>query len=133
MLMPGFSLWSRAIESGWGMSDLVSDRPGEAWRRGLGGVLDYVTENNRRAIWILLVFALIAFLPGYSKVPPIDRDEARFVQSTKQMVASGDYVDIRFQDDVRYQKPVGIYWLQAAALKIATAVSRRDVQTRIYI
>lgn len=115
------------------MSDFASDRPGEAWRRGLGGILDYAAENNRRAIWILLVFALIAFLPGYSKVPPIDRDEARFAQATKQMVASGEYVDIRFQNEVRYQKPVGIYWLQAAALKVASAVSRRDVQTRIYI
>jgi len=30
------------------------------------------------------------------------------------MVESGEYVDIRFQDEVRYKKPVGIYWLQAA-------------------
>ena len=29
------------------------------------------------------------------------------------MVETGDFVDIRFQDDVRYKKPVGIYWLQA--------------------
>ncbi len=65
------------------MSEFASDRPGEAWRRGLGGLLDYAAENNRRAIWILLAFALIAFLPGYSKVPPIDRDEARFAQATK--------------------------------------------------
>jgi 4-amino-4-deoxy-L-arabinose transferase-like glycosyltransferase len=115
------------------MSDVVSDRPGEAWRRGLGGILDYAAASNRRAIWILLAFALIAFLPGYSKVPPIDRDEARFAQATKQMVASGEYVDIRFQNDVRYQKPIGIYWLQAAALTIADAVSTRDMQTRIYV
>jgi 4-amino-4-deoxy-L-arabinose transferase-like glycosyltransferase len=115
------------------MSDVVSDRPGEAWRRGLGGILDYAAASNRRAIWILLAFALIAFLPGYSKVPPIDRDEARFAQATKQMVASGEYVDIRVQNDVRYQKPIGIYWLQAAALTIADAVSTRDMQTRIYV
>ena len=115
------------------MSDYASNRPGDTWRRGLSGLLDYAAENNRRAIWILLAFALIAFLPGYSKVPPIDRDEARFAQATKQMVASGEYVDIRFQNDVRYQKPVGIYWLQAAALQIASAVSTRDMQTRIYV
>ena len=29
------------------------------------------------------------------------------------MLETGDYVDIRFQDEVRYKKPVGIYWLQA--------------------
>ena len=37
------------------------------------------------------------------------------------MVESGDFVDIRFQDDVRYKKPVGIYWLQAVAVEAATA------------
>ena len=57
------------------------------------------------------------FLPGFFNIPPIDRDEARFAQATKQMVESGDFVDIRFQDDVRYKKPVGIYWMQAAAVE----------------
>ena len=34
---------------------------------------------------------LIAFLPGFFQIPPVDRDEARFAQATKQMVESGDY------------------------------------------
>ena len=80
-----------------------------------------------------LIFSLLAFLPGQSKIPPIDRDEARFAQATKQMVNTGDYIDIRFQNDVRYQKPIGIYWLQAAALKTAEFVARRDMDTRIYV
>ena len=62
------------------------------------------------------------FLPGFFNIPPIDRDEARFAQATKQMVETGDFVDIRFQDDVRYKKPVGIYWLQAAAVETASAL-----------
>ena len=57
------------------------------------------------------------FLPGLFRIPAIDRDEARFAQATKQMVETGDYVDIRFQEDVRYKKPVGIYWLQSAVVK----------------
>src|SRR6185312_12445454 len=44
------------------------------------------------------------------------RDEARFAQATKQMLETGEYIDIHFQDEVRYKKPVGIYWLQAAAV-----------------
>ena len=62
---------------------------------------------------MLLAFALLAFLPGFFQIPPVDRDEARFAQATKQMLETGEYVDIRFQDEVRYKKPVGIYWLQA--------------------
>jgi len=51
---------------------------------------------------VLLVVALLGFLPGFFSIPPIDRDEARFAQATKQMVESGDYIDIHFQDEVRY-------------------------------
>ncbi|WP_026380825.1 ArnT family glycosyltransferase [Afifella pfennigii] len=64
---------------------------------------------------IVVIAALFLFLPGISVLPPIDRDEARYVQATKQMHESGDYIDIRFQDEPRHKKPVGIYWLQAAA------------------
>ena len=45
--------------------------------------------------------------------------EPRFVQATKQMAETGNYVDIRFQDTTRYQKPIGIYWLQSAALIVS--------------
>lgn len=67
--------------------------------------------------WVALaLFALLTFLPAFSTLPVIDRDEARFVQSSRQMVDTGDLIDIRFQEDPRYKKPVGIYWLQAAAV-----------------
>src|SRR5262249_11046680 len=46
------------------------------------------------------------------------RDEARFAQSTKQMLETGNFVDIRFQEGTRYKKPIGIYWLQAALIKL---------------
>ena len=80
--------------------------------RKLVAAFDFATANHWRAITLLTLCALVFFLPGFFNIPPIDRDEARFAQATKQMVESGDFVDIRFQDDVRYKKPVGIYWLQ---------------------
>ena len=64
----------------------------------------------------LLCLCAVAFLPGISSLPPTDRDEARFVQSTRQMVETGNFVDIRLQDVPRYKKPAGIYWLQSAAV-----------------
>ncbi|MBI1216994.1 MAG: glycosyltransferase family 39 protein [Rhodobacteraceae bacterium] len=72
---------------------------------------------------VLLVLTLGAVLPAFTSLPPVDRDEARFAQATKQMVASGDPIDIRFQDGPRYQKPIGIYWLQAVALKAVGAAA----------
>ena len=49
------------------------------------------------------------------------------------MIETGDYVDIRFQDEVRYKKPVGIYWLQAAVVKTAEAVGVPRARTRIWL
>ncbi|MED5537979.1 MAG: glycosyltransferase family 39 protein [Pseudomonadota bacterium] len=73
------------------------------------------------------LLALIAGLPGLLLLPPLDRDESRFAQATAQMLESGDYVDIRFQDDPRWKKPVGIYWLQAAAVSLTSDVEDRQI------
>ncbi|HET7412440.1 MAG TPA: glycosyltransferase family 39 protein [Pararhizobium sp.] len=68
---------------------------------------------------LLVIICLAAFLPGISSLPPTDRDEARFVQATHQMVETGNYIDIHFQNRTRYKKPVGIYWLQSAAVAVS--------------
>lgn len=101
--------------------------------RGLSAALDFAVGSHRRAAALLLAFCLIAFLPGFFQIPPVDRDEARFAQATKQMVETGEYVDIRFQDEVRYKKPVGIYWLQAAAVKTGEALGIPRARTTIWL
>ena len=72
--------------------------------------------------------ALIAGLPVLALLPPLDRDESRYAQATSQMLESGDYVDIRFQDEPRWKKPVGIYWMQAAAVAATSGVESRAIQ-----
>lgn len=67
----------------------------------------------------LFLFSLLMTISGLAAMPPLDRDEPRFVQATKQMAETGDYVDIRFQERSRYQKPIGIYWLQSAAVALS--------------
>lgn len=67
---------------------------------------------------LALLFGLMAFLPGLGSIPPMDRDESRFAQASKQMLESGDLVTVRFQEDLRAKKPVGIYWLQAGAAAV---------------
>src|SRR6185295_8357328 len=96
-------------------------------------VLDFVTASHARAVAFLLVCGLLFFLPGFFNIPPVDRDETRFAQATKQMVETGDFVDIRFQDDVRYKKPVGIYWLQALSVETASALGLPRAELRIWL
>ena len=64
---------------------------------------------------LLFICCLLVFAPGQWSIAPLDRDEARFAQSTKQMVASGDYITPHFQHDLQAKKPIGIYWLQSAS------------------
>ena len=90
--------------------------------------LDVLIERWSRGWRGPALAALVAFLaglPGVFAVPPLDRDESRFAQATAQMLEQEDFVVIRFQDQPRFKKPVGIHWLQAAAV---SAVS--DPETR---
>jgi 4-amino-4-deoxy-L-arabinose transferase-like glycosyltransferase len=73
------------------------------------------------------LLTLVAGLPSLLLLPPLDRDESRYAQATSQMLESGDYVDIRFQDEPRWKKPVGIYWMQAAAVAATSEVENRDI------
>lgn len=83
----------------------------------LQSILALPPRPARLAVGLLVgLLALAAFLPAFTSLPPVDRDEALFAQASKQMAETGDLVDIRFQNQPRYKKPVGIYWLQAAAV-----------------
>ena len=101
--------------------------------RGLATGLDYGARSHRRAVVVLVLFCLVAFLPGFFQIPPVDRDEARYAQASKQMIEAGQYVDIRFQDEVRYKKPVGIYWMQVAAVKAGEALGVPRATTTIWL
>ena len=75
--------------------------------------LDGEARQLSRNAWVaLFLIALLAMLPGFFNIPTMDRDEARYSQASRQMMETGDYVDIRFQDQARHVKPAGIYWMQ---------------------
>ena len=71
--------------------------------------------RHRTILLMLSAMLAAAVLIGHQTLPSMDRDESRFAQAAKQMVASGDLITPRFQDDLRAKKPIGIYWLQSAS------------------
>src|SRR5471030_1044241 len=75
----------------------------------------WLTRLARRPFALLALLGLLLWLPGILSLPALDRDESRFAQSSRQMVESGNWVDIRFGHVPRYKKPIGIYWLQSAS------------------
>jgi 4-amino-4-deoxy-L-arabinose transferase-like glycosyltransferase len=120
-----------------GTADMTVIAQPKIWKGGgnwgVAALINFATASHLRAVAVLAVISVASFLPGFFQIPPVDRDEARFAQATKQMIETGDYVDIRFQEETRYKKPVGIYWLQAAAVEIAEAAGVPHATTNIGI
>ncbi|GHB36234.1 glycosyl transferase [Pseudovibrio japonicus] len=91
---------------------------------------DEVERPEQQALWlrivgrdwvapiVLILVCVFLYQPGLPVVPPLDRDEARFAQASKQMMETGNYVSIYYQDVARNKKPIGIYWAQAGAAKL---------------
>ena len=63
---------------------------------------------------LTIVVALLG-VAGLSSIPPLDRDEPDFAQPARQMLESGNFIDIRFQDAPLHEKPILTYWLQAGS------------------
>ncbi len=76
---------------------------------------------------LLSLICLAFYLPGITSLPPVDRDEARFAQATSQMLETGDFVQIRFQNESRNKKPIAIYWLQSAAVALSGTLKSRQI------
>jgi len=110
-------------------------RPGRAASVGLLAerLLDLGARSHGRACALLVVLSLICFLPGFASLQPMDRDEPRFAQASKQMLESGEFVDIRFQGEARHKKPVGIYWAQSAVVAAGEALGVPGARTAIWL
>lgn len=106
----------------------ISDPDGDSW---VERFLAWTEKSHAAACAALIVLCLGCFLPGFSSLQPMDRDEPRFAQASKQMLETGDLVDIRFQDEARHKKPVGIYWIQASVVAGAQALGVPEAKTTI--
>ncbi len=66
------------------------------------------------AAWAVGVLAL--FLVRLGAAPLFDVDEGAFAEATREMLASGDFGFTTLNGAVRFDKPILVYWLQAASV-----------------
>ena len=100
-------------------------------RPSFASLVWFLERSHARLCTILVLLSLVCFLPGFISLQPMDRDEPRYAQASKQMLEAQDFVDIRFQDEARHKKPVGIYWMQAAAVAAGEALGVPEARTTI--
>ena len=74
------------------------------------------TEKQLVFLWLVFCFAALTYqLDG---VPPYHSDENYYVESTRNMVESGDYLTPVHHEAKRFAKPILYYWLMSASYKI---------------
>lgn len=77
-------------------------------------ILTVANKIQLAALWFLASFAL--FLVGNWSHAVWDRDEPRYCVATAEMIRYGDWVVPTFNRELRYDKPILIYWLMAPSL-----------------
>ncbi len=74
-------------------------------------------DIEKKAIPILLFFILIAFFIPLSLAPLFDLDEGAFSEATREMLVGKDYITTYLNGELRFDKPILIYWFQLLSIK----------------
>lgn len=69
--------------------------------------------------WLLMLAVALSFFWQLGAVPLYDLDEGAFAEATREMLDSGNFVTPHRDGAPRYDKPILIYWLQAASVQVS--------------
>lgn len=76
-------------------------------------------EKGKIGLLAVIAAALLVLFLGLGAYPLLDPDEARFAQTSVEMMRSGDYVVPTFEGEPRLVKPPLLHWVQASMFRIA--------------
>ncbi|MCF6201448.1 MAG: glycosyltransferase family 39 protein, partial [Hydrogenimonas sp.] len=80
--------------------------------------IDYDSFLERYAPFIMALLIFLSFYFNLGSVPLFDLDEGAFSEATREMLLSGDYITTYLGGELRFDKPILIYWLQALSVKL---------------
>jgi len=86
--------------------------------------------------WLLLVLAVILYLPGTATIPLMDRDEPRFAHATVEMIQRDTWTIPYFNGVYRFDKPPLTYWwmrLHYALLGVNELAARLHSMLAVYL
>jgi 4-amino-4-deoxy-L-arabinose transferase-like glycosyltransferase len=66
--------------------------------------------------WLAVAAVLVSFFWMLGAAPLFDVDEGAFSEATLEMFERGDFLTTYLNGEPRYDKPILVYWLQAAAV-----------------
>ena len=81
------------------------------------GVVSMFNDKRKMFFVILLAALVCAYILPLGGHPLMDPDEGRYSEIPREMVESGDYVTPKLNYVKYFEKPVFLYWANAAAFK----------------
>lgn len=66
----------------------------------------------------IIVIGALLFLTGLSRVHLFDWDEINFAESAREMLVTGDYLNVQVNFETFWEKPPMFIWMQAISMKI---------------
>ncbi|EGW55678.1 glycosyl transferase family 39 [endosymbiont of Tevnia jerichonana (vent Tica)] len=79
---------------------------------------DFSADRDARLLLLWLLTLLVGFFLNLHAVPLFDLDEGAFSEATREMFERGDFLSTYLNGVPRYDKPILIYWLQAASVSL---------------
>lgn len=71
----------------------------------------------------LVILCALAYGPGFLRLPPIDRTEVVFAESSREMLESGRLIDPRYMGEPERHRPIGTFWAQMASARAASTMA----------
>lgn len=96
-----------------------------ACRRLLGGL----ASRRWLASAVLLILTAVAYVPGHFLLPPVDRTEVVYAESSREMLRSGRLIDPRYAGERERHRPIGTFWLQMASAKALGPAAEDRIST----
>lgn len=90
-------------------------------------------RTDRRACLFLIGLCLVALLPGFFSIPPVDRDGARYALISRHMVETGALTETRLGWEPKRTQALGLHWMQAGLVKAAASIGVPDAPTRVWL
>jgi 4-amino-4-deoxy-L-arabinose transferase-like glycosyltransferase len=74
-------------------------------------------QNTRTYLLIVLISSLL-FIPFLGQVHLFDWDEINFAESAREMIVSGDYLNVQINFELFWEKPPLFIWMQVVSMKV---------------
>ncbi|HEX5682724.1 MAG TPA: glycosyltransferase family 39 protein [Ideonella sp.] len=94
----------------------TSSTPRGGARPPWGGPAPAESRIHRRIPWALALALLLLAIFQLGAAPLFDVDEGAFSEATREMLQSGDWGHTTLNGEDRFDKPILVYWLQAASV-----------------